>query len=433
MLRGCCGLLAGAPYAVQVLYNTAGTHVTNLRPCLPLSLPPPLPRTTPNRCRLRFRTQLSATSPKPHLMRSSAATRCYTSLTSPPSSAGTPGLAGGGRPIGGSGCGSAPLHRECWAITVPACPHTTTATLPPAPARPHARPRRLFSFLRPGGRLLLTDYCKAPGEPSEGFAAYIAQRGYDLHTLEVCVWWCGGVGWVWAAFGSTGGHAWGQRHAGTAAAPAAHAPLLPLPLPHRTMLRCCGTRALRAWRRLIARSRWGVHFTFDFALETGCCARARRFRSRHTPPAGCRPLPLPRQLATPSLRHRGAPAVQVKPRAGAGGGRGGQGGLCGTVWAGRLRRGRWAGCGAVLCVWRGRKTGARHDRGRTPACLPSPCSRPPYPCLASAPPRPAQVVDSWRAKLDRVEAGEQQWGLFRAYKPAAGRDFHPAAPEGALA
>lgn len=44
--------------------------------------------------------------------------------------------------------------------------------------------KRLFDVLRPGGRLLLTDYCKASGEPSEGFAAYIAQRGYDLHTLE---------------------------------------------------------------------------------------------------------------------------------------------------------------------------------------------------------------------------------------------------------
>ena len=41
-------------------------------------------------------------------------------------------------------------------------------------------------MLRPGGRLLITDYCRgAGGEPSEGFAAYIAQRGYDLHTLEV--------------------------------------------------------------------------------------------------------------------------------------------------------------------------------------------------------------------------------------------------------
>ena len=35
------------------------------------------------------------------------------------------------------------------------------------------------------------------------------------------------------------------------------------------------------------------------------------------------------------------------------------------------------------------------------------------------PPTP-QVVADWRAKLERAEAGEQQWGLFRAFKPAAG-------------
>ena len=39
---------------------------------------------------------------------------------------------------------------------------------------------RLLSVLKPGGRLLITDYCRAPGPPSPGFAAYIAQRGYDL-------------------------------------------------------------------------------------------------------------------------------------------------------------------------------------------------------------------------------------------------------------
>lgn len=43
--------------------------------------------------------------------------------------------------------------------------------------------RRLFATLKPGGRLLITDYCRAPGEPSPGFAAYIAQRGYDLRPV----------------------------------------------------------------------------------------------------------------------------------------------------------------------------------------------------------------------------------------------------------
>jgi phosphoethanolamine N-methyltransferase len=39
---------------------------------------------------------------------------------------------------------------------------------------------RLFRALKPGGRLLITDYCRAAGEASPGFASYIADRGYDL-------------------------------------------------------------------------------------------------------------------------------------------------------------------------------------------------------------------------------------------------------------
>ena len=36
------------------------------------------------------------------------------------------------------------------------------------------------------------------------------------------------------------------------------------------------------------------------------------------------------------------------------------------------------------------------------------------------------MVDSWRAKLARVGAGELRWGLFRARRPSPGRDFHVA-------
>ena len=35
----------------------------------------------------------------------------------------------------------------------------------------------------------------------------------------------------------------------------------------------------------------------------------------------------------------------------------------------------------------------------------------------------AQMVEGWEAKLERVAAGEQRWGLFRARKPIEGRDF----------
>ena len=45
------------------------------------------------------------------------------------------------------------------------------------------RPCRLFALLRPGGRLLVTDYCTGEAPPSPGFQAYITQRGYKLVTL----------------------------------------------------------------------------------------------------------------------------------------------------------------------------------------------------------------------------------------------------------
>ena len=42
---------------------------------------------------------------------------------------------------------------------------------------------RFMAALKPGGRLLISDYCRAPDQPSPTFAAYIAQRGYDLHSV----------------------------------------------------------------------------------------------------------------------------------------------------------------------------------------------------------------------------------------------------------
>jgi hypothetical protein len=49
----------------------------------------------------------------------------------------------------------------------------------------HARDlHRFLKVLKPGGRLLISDYCKAPGAPPPAFAKYIDQRGYDLHSVE---------------------------------------------------------------------------------------------------------------------------------------------------------------------------------------------------------------------------------------------------------
>lgn len=43
--------------------------------------------------------------------------------------------------------------------------------------------RRLLPALRPGGMLLLTDYCRGDSPPSPGFQAYVADHDYDLHTV----------------------------------------------------------------------------------------------------------------------------------------------------------------------------------------------------------------------------------------------------------
>ncbi|KAF8389997.1 hypothetical protein HHK36_024517 [Tetracentron sinense] len=45
--------------------------------------------------------------------------------------------------------------------------------------------RTFFKWLKPGGRVLISDYCKRAGLPSAEFGEYIKQRGYDLHDVEV--------------------------------------------------------------------------------------------------------------------------------------------------------------------------------------------------------------------------------------------------------
>ena len=43
--------------------------------------------------------------------------------------------------------------------------------------------KRMYAWLKPGGQVLITDYCRSVEDPSPGFAAYIKQRGYDLHSV----------------------------------------------------------------------------------------------------------------------------------------------------------------------------------------------------------------------------------------------------------
>ncbi|KAJ0049545.1 hypothetical protein Pint_17048 [Pistacia integerrima] len=44
--------------------------------------------------------------------------------------------------------------------------------------------RSFFRWLKPGGKVLISDYCKSSGTPSSEFAEYIKQRGYDLHDVK---------------------------------------------------------------------------------------------------------------------------------------------------------------------------------------------------------------------------------------------------------
>ncbi|KAL9441003.1 hypothetical protein AB3S75_019639 [Citrus x aurantiifolia] len=44
--------------------------------------------------------------------------------------------------------------------------------------------KSFFKWLKPGGTVLISDYCKSFGTPSLDFSEYIKQRGYDLHDVK---------------------------------------------------------------------------------------------------------------------------------------------------------------------------------------------------------------------------------------------------------
>ncbi|XP_057950513.1 phosphomethylethanolamine N-methyltransferase-like [Malania oleifera] len=44
--------------------------------------------------------------------------------------------------------------------------------------------KSFFKWLKPGGKILISDYCKRAGSPSPDFQEYIKQRGYDLHDVN---------------------------------------------------------------------------------------------------------------------------------------------------------------------------------------------------------------------------------------------------------
>ncbi|KAL9273948.1 Phosphoethanolamine N-methyltransferase-like protein [Drosera capensis] len=44
--------------------------------------------------------------------------------------------------------------------------------------------RSFYRWLKPGGKVLISDYCRSAGTPSSEFSEYIKQRGYDLHAVH---------------------------------------------------------------------------------------------------------------------------------------------------------------------------------------------------------------------------------------------------------
>jgi len=44
--------------------------------------------------------------------------------------------------------------------------------------------RSFYKWLKPGGQLLITDYCKSAGSPSSEFAEYIKEGGYYIHDMK---------------------------------------------------------------------------------------------------------------------------------------------------------------------------------------------------------------------------------------------------------
>lgn len=44
--------------------------------------------------------------------------------------------------------------------------------------------RSFYKWLKPGGKILITDYCKSARSPSPEFAEYIKKGGYYLHDMN---------------------------------------------------------------------------------------------------------------------------------------------------------------------------------------------------------------------------------------------------------
>ncbi|KAE8709660.1 Phosphoethanolamine N-methyltransferase 1 [Hibiscus syriacus] len=69
---------------------------------------------------------------------------------------------------------------DCTTITYP----ENTLLMLSTVVTPFCTFKSFFKWLKPGGKVLISDYCKTAGASSPEFAAYIMQRGYDLHDVK---------------------------------------------------------------------------------------------------------------------------------------------------------------------------------------------------------------------------------------------------------
>ena len=112
----------------------------------------------------------------------------------------------------------------------------------------HDKPRLLdviHRALKPGGKLLFTDYCCGPPPWGEDFSTYVRSRGYDLHTVKAYAELLEGAG-----FRRVSGIDWTDRFIEVLETELTGIGTLPLPPAERTALQA-------DWRAKITRARSG--------------------------------------------------------------------------------------------------------------------------------------------------------------------------------
>jgi phosphoethanolamine N-methyltransferase len=104
---------------------------------------------------------------------------------------------------------------------------------------------RLHAAMRPGGKLLFSDYCCGPKPWSDDFDAYVQDRGYSLHTTEEYARFISGAG-----FEQVTADDWTERFISILEAEEARIDLLPMAETVREKMK-------HSWQEKVQRARAG--------------------------------------------------------------------------------------------------------------------------------------------------------------------------------